>query len=94
MVGRNRHGRLSRQFQEPSQLLGLAPEFLTNGGNLAPLSFRLNGAISLLSRSRNSVAPSVSSSARLSKIAEPPAEPAQTGRLRFLHPFPRATPQG
>lgn len=28
------------------------------------------------------------------KIAEQPTEPAQAGRLRFLHPFPRATPQG
>ena len=34
MAGRNRERRLPRQLQEPGQALGLASEFLTNGGDL------------------------------------------------------------
>ena len=94
MAGRNRQGRLSRQFQEPSQLLRLAPEFLTNGGDLAPLSFRFEGgdqpfkSLAQLGDAERFVI------GEAGKIAEQPAESAQPDRLRFLHPFPRATPEG
>ena len=43
MNGRNRQGRRPRQRQEASQALGLASEFLTNGGDLGCVSFRLEG---------------------------------------------------
>ena len=43
MNGRNRQGRRPRQRQEVSQVLRLAAEFLTNGGDLGCVSFRLKG---------------------------------------------------
>ena len=43
MIGRNRQGRRPCQPEEASQVLRLAPEFLTSDGDLAPLSLRLKG---------------------------------------------------
>ena len=94
MVGRDRERRLPRQFQEPRQLLGLASEFLANGGDLAPLPFRFEGSDQPLEPRAQ-----LGGAERLvigepGKIAEQPAQPAQSDRLRFLHPFPRGAPLG
>ena len=94
MVGRNRQGRRPRQLQEPSQVLRFAPEFLTNGGDLARLSFRLKGGdqVAQPRPQLGGVERFVIGKAR--EIAEQPAEPAQSGRPRFLRAFPRAHATG
>ncbi len=94
MVGRDRQGRCPRQLKEASQVLRFAPKFLTNDGDLAPLSFRFKGSdqVAQPQAQLGAVERLVIGKAR--EIAEQPAEPAQSGRLRFLYAFPRATPQG
>ena len=94
MIGRNRQGRRPRHLQEPSQVLGFAPEFLTNRGDLGRLSFRLKGGdqVAQPRPQLGGVERFVIGKAR--EIAEQPTEPAQSSRPRFLHALPGLTPLG
>lgn len=94
MVGRNRERSFPRQFQEPSEVLGFAPEFLPNRGDPGSLALRFKRSDQALEprAQLRGVESFVIGEPR--EIAEQPAEAAQSGGLRFLRPFPRAAPQG
>ena len=92
MAGRNRERRLPRQFQEPGQARGLAPEFLPNGGDLGSLSFRFERRDQPLELLAPLVGIEGFILGEARKIAKQMAKPAQSARLRSFHPFPRAAP--
>ena len=86
-------GARERQLQEASQVLGLASEFLTNGGNLSRLALRLEGGDQAAQPRAQLGGAKRLIIGEAREIAEQPAEPAQSSRPRFLRAFPRATPQ-
>jgi hypothetical protein len=85
MNGRNRQGRRPRQRQEASQDLGLASEFLTNGGDLGCVPFRLKGGDQAAQPRAQLDSAERFVVGKAWEIAEQPAEPAQSSRPRFLH---------
>ena len=80
MAGRNRQARRPRQLQEPSQILGLASKFLTNGGDLSRLSLRFKASDQAAQPRAQLGGAERIVIGEGHKIAEQSAEPAQPAR--------------